>query len=88
MPKVAMNARISKLISPTYGWFVHGHIYQYVLSKDVVPPFSLYLHTLLILSVLLYGDVLVVALETPSWDQNILVSDKAVSVMVHYATYV
>ena len=21
MPKVAMNARISKLISPTYGWF-------------------------------------------------------------------
>ena len=70
-------------------------MYQYVLSKDVVPPFSLYLphpRTLLILSnesVVLYGDVLfVVELETPSWDQNILdaLSDKAVSVMVHCAT--
>ena len=67
-------------------------MYQYVLSKDVVPPFSLYPRTLLILSnesVVLYGDVLfVVELETPSWDQNILdaLSHKAVSVMVDCAT--
>ena len=34
MPEVAMNSRISKLISPTYGWFsrTRSHISNYELT--------------------------------------------------------
>ena len=64
-------------------------MYQYVLSKEVVPPFSLYMphpRSLLLLSndgVAPYGDSrVIVESENQSYDQNVLdvLSDTNVSV--------